>query len=224
MVAGRAPRRRRTVAILSTATIVAVGAVALAVQIRADDPGDADGGTTSWSSWQRVMSGLTETGETTVTMARQAFALTFEPLPDVDVPAGSRDDIRSGTAALRMMITHWDELTAGEQTTVLAYLPTDDPTTTGSGDSIVPVTEGAAGEAGPDGVQMIGFAPPNGTHAGGSRRPGNDGPEPDETTKHMIASRVVALRTLLECVQCADRVARGRSRKWHIGYLSLIHI
>src|SRR5688500_16177897 len=122
-------RQMRIVAGLLAVAIVATGTVLLVIRARADDPAAATPGMPSQSAWQQVMAGATDSGETTATMARQAFSLTFEALNDVDLPSGSRNDIQSGSAALRMMIAHWDELTTPEQNTVLSYLPSDDPTT-----------------------------------------------------------------------------------------------
>lgn len=181
------------------AALVVTTALLIVTRIRTDHPDDASSGTTRDSGWQRVMAGLTESGESTVTVARQAFSLTFEQLPGVDVPSGSRDDIQSGSAALQMMIAHWDELTTAEQSIVLNYLPSDDPTVTESGDSIVPATEGALGPPsapGAPGAKMVGFAARTGPRSVAGRAP-SEAAGPDEATKQRIESRVAALRTSL---------------------------
>lgn len=71
---------------------------------------------------QQVLAAMPASGRPTVDMARQAFSLSFEQLPGVEVPAGSRDDITDGTMALSMMVDHWPELRDTERATVLSWL------------------------------------------------------------------------------------------------------
>ncbi len=191
-MAGDRTSMRRTVLIV--VVVVAIASTASAYVISRSGTDDS-AGVPAQTAWQRVMNGTTDTGETTVTMARQAFSLTFERLPGVAVPKGSRDDIQSGSAALRMMIAHWAELTVREQNTVLSYLPTDDTgaasTTTG-----VPVTEGAAGRVDTDGVQMVSFVRPTGAGPTGIQ-PSAAAGGPDDATKQLIAGRAEALRVAI---------------------------
>lgn len=185
MAATARPRRApiRLAAAVVIGVVAVAGIVALVmIRPRADHAmSDSDP-----SAWQRVMAGATNAGESTVTMARQAFSLTFEPLPGVDVPSGSRRDIQSGSAALRMMIAHWSELTASEQITVLSYLPAAASPASSADDPAVSNTEGAAGEVAAPGAQFVGFvAHPRPRAAGGG---------PDEATKQRISGRVDVLR------------------------------
>ncbi len=145
----------------------------------------------SLTSWQRVMGGTNESGETTVEMARQGFSLTFSPLSGVSVPDGSRRDIQSGSAALRMMIAHWAELAVEERSAVMAYLPQGDGSLTAPSATDGPaVTDGAFGSPG-GAVQHVAYVRPAGPIAAAV------GAGPDPATKQMIASRVEWLRAAI---------------------------
>lgn len=152
------------------ATVLVAAAAAAILVFGAEDDGDEMAGPEE-SAWQHVMNELPDTGETTVEMARQAFSLAFEQLPGVQMPAGARGDIQSGSAALRMMIAHWPELSDPDRETVLSYLPSADGGSTPTGDTI---------------VKLIGYS---------SRRSEAGGP--DDATKALIERRVAALRTSL---------------------------
>ena len=162
---------RRPIVMVGLATVMVAAAAGAAFVILGGE--DDGGGVTrpEETAWQHVMDELPETGETTVEMARQAFSLTFEQLPGVHTPAGTRGDIQSGSAALRMMIAHWAELSDADRGTVLSYLPTADGDSTPTGDTI---------------VKLIGYS---------SRRSEAGGP--DDATKALIERRVAALRTSL---------------------------
>ncbi len=190
--------RRLKVAAVVGAIALLVAGVVVAKRLRAADSADVDPDRTDESAWQKVMSGLSEGGETTVTMARQAFSLAFEQLPGVAVPAGPRDDIRSGSAALRMMVAHWDELTGHEQQTVISYLPSADSANTESGDGVVPSTEGALEDPRTQRAGMVVFASASRTRVtpGGPVRAPRDGP--DDATRNTIAARFAELQASLE--------------------------
>ncbi|MEO6123125.1 MAG: hypothetical protein ABIR32_05405 [Ilumatobacteraceae bacterium] len=201
MDASTTRRRRRGIAAWVVAVVVAVavaGVIVVVTHMRRDDSAHANNDRFHPSAWQSVMDGATDTGETTVNMARQAFSLTFVRLPGVEVPSGSHDDIQSGSAALRMMIAHWAELTHSEQSAVLSYLPSDDPTGTDSGDAIVTTSDGAAEQSDEPKMRPVGFVSVAAARVGSSRRKFVDGSGPDATTKQLIEARVAALRDLLD--------------------------
>lgn len=186
---------RRTVVVVG---LVAVAIAAVGTAYAVNRPGgDRNEGGASRTAWQQVMSGTTESGETTAAMARQAFSLTFEPLSGVEVPGGSRSDIQSGSAALRMMIAHWSELTADEQNVVRSYLPAAVGGTAPGTDSVVPATEVTAERADDGGLQTVGLALSTAVLFTASPRVAAAGDGPNDATKQLIASRVEALRTAL---------------------------
>ena len=151
--------------------IVTAAAIVVIFVRRSHDETGAAANDHTETAWQHVMDELPESGRTTVEMAREAFSLAFEPLPGADVPSGTRDEIQSGSAALRMMIAHWSELSDGDRQTVLSYLPDAGGGSTPTGDTI---------------VKLIGYSPRT-NEAGG----------PDEATKGLIERRVGALRAAL---------------------------
>jgi hypothetical protein len=71
------------------------------------------------SAWQHALDGIGTDGEVTKDVALGAFVAAFGPLPGVPAAEGRAGAVRSGTAALDMVLAHWGELEEPQRTAVL---------------------------------------------------------------------------------------------------------
>lgn len=101
--------RTRFVAAVLAAALVLTSAAAC--RKKAPDP----------TAWQNVAAMIGPNGEVSLDMAVKAFALTYGPLPGVEVPKGRLGN-GSGTPAATWVLDHWGELSAEQRDKVAAYL------------------------------------------------------------------------------------------------------
>ncbi|NUU20999.1 MAG: VWD domain-containing protein [Streptomycetaceae bacterium] len=77
------------------------------------------------TAWQNVMAMSGPNGEVTKEMALAAFSTAFRPLPGVAPVSGSREGLRSGTAALRWIGTQWLQITPEQRAAVRRVIGED---------------------------------------------------------------------------------------------------
>jgi hypothetical protein len=73
-------------------------------------------------AWTAILDQIGPNGEVSLATALQAYTLGFGPLPGVPAPARDSGVIPSGTLAVDMILSHFDELTAAQQQAVLQRL------------------------------------------------------------------------------------------------------
>jgi hypothetical protein len=69
-----------------------------------------------------VTGGIARDGTIGLEVALQAFALAIGPLPGVEVPSGDIPPLSSGSAPIRWVVGHWEELTPEQQAAVVSHL------------------------------------------------------------------------------------------------------
>ncbi len=75
------------------------------------------------SAFLSVLDEIQPDGSVSKDTALRAFSLAFGPMPGVDLPAGDRAAPRSGTMALRWLVSYWDQLTPDQRTAAIALVP-----------------------------------------------------------------------------------------------------
>ncbi|MEU0936072.1 VWD domain-containing protein [Embleya sp. NPDC005971] len=70
------------------------------------------------SAWRKVMAMTGPNGEISKEMALAAFATVYGPLPGVAPVSGDRNELRSGSTALRWIAAHWQEITPEQRAAV----------------------------------------------------------------------------------------------------------
>jgi len=96
-------------------------------------------------TWARFTSAIERDGTVSLETALQAFAWLNGPLPGVESPTEAPPELASGSAPIRWVIGHWDELTGPQRDAVTAALE--------------PSTDTAAVPIGPR-VASLGLGPP----------------------------------------------------------------
>ncbi|MEU8139610.1 VWD domain-containing protein [Streptodolium elevatio] len=79
------------------------------------------------TAWSNVMAMLGPDGSVSEDMAMSAFATVFGPVPGGQVQSGSREDLTSGSAALRWVWKYWDGLTEEQHEAVSRLSGWDGP-------------------------------------------------------------------------------------------------
>ena len=75
------------------------------------------------TAWETVLGEIGVDGSVSKDTALRMFALAFGDMPGVELPSAPRGPIRSGTLALRMIVSHWDELTEDQRTAAIVLVP-----------------------------------------------------------------------------------------------------
>jgi hypothetical protein len=75
------------------------------------------------TAWAKVLEQIGPNGEVNLQTALQAFVVAFGPLPGVGSPGGAASEISSGSAVVRWVLRHWEELTKAQQLAFDAYFP-----------------------------------------------------------------------------------------------------
>ncbi len=74
-------------------------------------------------AWQGIFDAIGEDGEVSKETGLQAFALAIGDLPGVERPTGESGFVKSGSMAVRWLVSYWDELTPEQRAAVISYIP-----------------------------------------------------------------------------------------------------